>query len=137
MRQETLLLLLRRITNATLLSKLNYKRRKIDHELSHTYFEELLTLCTLDQPFPKKLIDLAQTGSFKIFYKLFEKTITTVSHFQQRQFNINVWCGIRENQLLGPYELPPNLNGASYLNFLQTELYDEMNTLPRNIRQNL
>lgn len=58
------------------------------------------------------------------------------SHFQQ-EFKINVWCGIRGDQLLGPYELPPNLNGASYLNFLQTELYDEMNTWPRNIRQNL
>ena len=49
------------------------------------------------------------------------------SHFQQ-EFKIIIWCGIKGDQLLGPYELPPNLNGASYLNFLQTELYEEINT---------
>lgn len=58
------------------------------------------------------------------------------SHFQQ-EFKINVWCGIVGDRLLGPYELPPNLNGNSYLNFLQTELFDEMETWPLNIIRNV
>lgn len=58
------------------------------------------------------------------------------SHFQH-EFKINVWCGFLGDRLLGPYELPTNLNGNSYLEFLQTDLFDELETLSLNLRRNI
>lgn len=55
------------------------------------------------------------------------------AHFQH-EFKINVWCGIFGDSLLGPYELPANLNGNSYLEFLQTTIFDELERLPVNRR---
>jgi hypothetical protein len=40
----------------------------------------------------------------------------------QKQFAINVWAGIIGDFLLGPYELPPRLSGASYLQFISEQL---------------
>ena len=57
-------------------------------------------------------------------------------HFQH-EFKINVWCGIIDNNLLGPFELPPNLNGALYLDFLNTQLPTFFDDLPLGIRQNM
>lgn len=58
------------------------------------------------------------------------------SHIQH-EFKINVWCGVFGDSLLGPYELPANLNGNSYLEFLQTTLFDELEELPLNRRRGM
>lgn len=57
-------------------------------------------------------------------------------HFQH-EFKINIWCGIIDNNILGPYQLPPNLNGESYLHFLQTILIECLDDLPLNLRQDM
>lgn len=57
-------------------------------------------------------------------------------HFQH-EFKINVWCGVIGNTLLGPIELPPNLNGESYLNFLNNDLVDLLGDLPLQLRRNM
>lgn len=43
------------------------------------------------------------------------------SNFQNR-YSVNLWSGIIDGQLIGPFELPARLNGAEYLNFLQNNL---------------
>ncbi|GBP27130.1 hypothetical protein EVAR_16801_1 [Eumeta japonica] len=40
----------------------------------------------------------------------------------QYQFKINLWSGIYDGKVIGPFELPENLNGANYLHFLQNDL---------------
>lgn len=40
----------------------------------------------------------------------------------QYRFKINLWTGILDGQIIGPYELPGTLNSEMYLNFLQNEL---------------
>jgi len=40
----------------------------------------------------------------------------------QRPWSVNVWCGIIENKLIGPYFIEGNLNGTKYRNFLEQEL---------------
>lgn len=40
----------------------------------------------------------------------------------QRQFSVNLWCGILNGQLIGPFELPDRLDGNTYLNFLRNDL---------------
>lgn len=40
----------------------------------------------------------------------------------QRRFSVNVWMGIVDRDLIGPYFLPQNLNGIAYAEFLREEL---------------
>jgi len=42
----------------------------------------------------------------------------------QTQFKVNVWCGIVNKILLGPYKID-HLNGVTYLNFLEND-FEEM-----------
>ena len=55
----------------------------------------------------------------------------------QRLFGINVWCGILNGYILGPYFYDGNLNGPRYLNFLQTTLPELLEEVPIQIRQDL
>lgn len=55
----------------------------------------------------------------------------------QQQFSINVWAGIVQNYLVGPFILPRRLNGQTYLHFLQENLPNLIEDVPLNIRQRL
>ncbi|CAG4952231.1 unnamed protein product [Colias eurytheme] len=43
------------------------------------------------------------------------------STFQHR-FSVNLWSGVLNGELIGPFELPTRLDGATYRNFLENEL---------------
>lgn len=45
----------------------------------------------------------------------------------QRRFSINVWCGIIDNTLLGPFFYEGNLNQVNYLEFLTTRFEEYLN----------
>lgn len=62
--------------------------------------------------------------------------LTIERHFQQ-EFSINIWCGIIDNVIIGPYELPGRLNGNQYLQFLQNDLPNLLDDVPLNLRQNM
>lgn len=53
----------------------------------------------------------------------------------QYQFKINYWTGILNGKIIGPFELPGNLSGQSYLNFLQNDLPNLMEDVPEEVRQ--
>ena len=55
----------------------------------------------------------------------------------QQQFSLNVWAGIVGDCLIGPFIFPQNLNGDTYLDFLQNHLPELLEDVPLNIRQNL
>lgn len=40
----------------------------------------------------------------------------------QEQFSVNLWSGILNGQLIGPFQLPDRLNGHQFLNFLRNDL---------------
>lgn len=40
----------------------------------------------------------------------------------QHRFSVNVWAGVIGDMLIGPFILPPRLNGEFYLQFLQNDL---------------
>lgn len=40
----------------------------------------------------------------------------------QYRFKVNMWTGILNGNIIGPFEMPENLTGESYLNFLQNNL---------------
>lgn len=57
----------------------------------------------------------------------------------QSIFGVNVWCGILNGAIIGPYLYEGILNGQRYLNFLRNVLpglLDDAN-VPLNIRQNI
>lgn len=55
----------------------------------------------------------------------------------QVKFSVNVWAGIVNDTLIGPYLLPNRLNGQNYLIFLQDVLPELLEVIPLNIRQNM
>ena len=55
------------------------------------------------------------------------------SNFQQR-FNVNVWCAVLDDQLIGPFMLEGRLTGETYLRFLQEELPQLLEEVPLNKR---
>jgi hypothetical protein len=51
------------------------------------------------------------------------------AHFRH-QFTINVWVRIIGSLLIGPYELPPRLSGATCLHILTIELPQLLEDVP-------
>ncbi|EFN66784.1 Transposable element Tc3 transposase, partial [Camponotus floridanus] len=48
----------------------------------------------------------------------------------QRRFSVNVWCGIIETKIIGPFFFNGHLNGNRYLEFLQTTFSEYLRDLP-------
>jgi hypothetical protein len=55
--------------------------------------------------------------------------VTRISN-EQLRFALNVWSGIFQNSLVGPFFIPCTLTGDAYLNFLQNELENFLDELP-------
>lgn len=58
-----------------------------------------------------------------------------VQRCYQKKFSVNVWAGILDNYLIGPYILPNKLNGPTYLVFLRDILPVLLENIPLEIRQ--
>lgn len=55
----------------------------------------------------------------------------------QHKFSVNVWAGIIDGHLIGPYLLPNRLTGPIYLTFLQQVLPELLEEVPLGIRQEM
>lgn len=66
-----------------------------------------------------------------------ENPHATYVHGRQQRFSVNVWAGVVGDCLLGPYMLPPRLNGDNYLAFLQQMLPELLEDVPLDIRRNM
>jgi len=55
----------------------------------------------------------------------------------QRQWSVNVWCGIHRNRIIGPYFIEGALNGPKYRNFLDQELPKLLEDIPIAERLNM
>jgi hypothetical protein len=61
---------------------------------------------------------------------------TVENHFQRR-FAINVWCGLINDVLVGPYIIEGNLNKDTYYEFLLNQLPTLLEDVPLEARANL
>lgn len=52
----------------------------------------------------------------------------------QYYFKTNVWCGILNNEIVGPYFFRGNITADVYLNFLRNEIFEFTNQLPLNLQ---
>ncbi|KAL1454591.1 hypothetical protein WDU94_010811 [Cyamophila willieti] len=55
----------------------------------------------------------------------------------QTVYNVNVWCGLLGNRLLGPYFYENILDGEGYLDFLQNELPIMLENIPLDVRRDM
>lgn len=58
------------------------------------------------------------------------------SNFQYR-FSVNVWCGVIDNQLIGPVVLPNRLTGAMYADFLENVFPPLLDDVPLATRMRM
>jgi len=65
-----------------------------------------------------------------------KKPHAIVERNSQHRFSVNVWCGVIDNQLIGPAVLPNRLTGRAHVDFLQNELplFLEEVPLPKRVR---
>ena len=61
--------------------------------------------------------------------------VRVVQH--QNHWSVNVWCGILNNRIIGPYFFNQHLNGRSYLLFLQQQLPLLLEEVNLDERQNM
>lgn len=61
--------------------------------------------------------------------------ISTRGH--QHKFGVNIWAGIVENKIIGPYLLPARLTGHIYEVFLRTVLPELLEEVPLLVRQRM
>ena len=66
-----------------------------------------------------------------------ENPHATHAHGFQQRFGINVWAGIVDGRLIGPYLLPPHLTGHTYLIFLEEVLGEFLEDVSLVIRRRL
>lgn len=59
-----------------------------------------------------------------------------VKHFQH-EFGINVWMGVINNLLVGPFELPNRLNSNEYLAFLRDHFQPLLEDVPYALRRDM
>lgn len=54
----------------------------------------------------------------------------------QHEFSVNVWLGLINGYICGPFFLPPRLNSVLFLDFLTNNLYDLFDDIPAEVRHN-
>lgn len=52
----------------------------------------------------------------------------------QNRWSVNVWCGVLEHRIIGPFIFDDHLNGESYLNFLRNDLPILLEDVPIDLR---
>lgn len=55
----------------------------------------------------------------------------------QGHWSVNIWCGILNGQIIGPFFFDQSLNGERYLNFLRNELPILLEDVPLGIRRHM
>lgn len=67
----------------------------------------------------------------------FENPHAIVQRKFQHKFSVNVWAGIIDGHLIGPYILPDKLNGPTYLVFLRDILPELLENVPIQLRRRM
>lgn len=55
----------------------------------------------------------------------------------QRLWKVNVWCGILNDQIIGPFFIEGNLNSRSYCQFLRENLHELLENVPLQKRRGI
>lgn len=121
-----------------------YHHQKVQNLLPQDYGKRLnfsnwfVEMSRTDNLFPLKIIwtdeaiftrgGIVNQRNFHIWAHQNPRT-TKVYRFQH-EFSINVWLGIWNGSLVGPYFLPERLNGASFTHFLDNDFSKYLEDIP-------
>lgn len=116
-----------------------------DYQARIVFCNEMLTRIQEDQDFFRKILWSDETtckrDGYLNLHNLHSWQLTNPhlmrENKSQYQFKINYWTGILNGKIIGPYELPGNLNGNNYLQFLQNQLQILLEDEPLAIRQGM
>lgn len=101
-----------------------------DYDKRVQFCREMLHRNSVDPQFFNNILcsdesTFVRTGIFNIhnlhYWDCVNPRVVKNDHFQH-QFGVNMWAGIVEGKLIGPFELPRRPNSEEYLIFLQNEL---------------
>ncbi|XP_070526690.1 uncharacterized protein [Cardiocondyla obscurior] len=116
-----------------------------DYEPRMHFCQGFLAQCRQNTTFPDNILwsDEAlftQNGIFNsrntLYWVDHNPKLIREGSFQYR-YSINVWAGILENQIIGPYFLPARLTGLEYRNFIRTSLPVLLENVPLKTRRNI
>uniref|UniRef100_V5GKW0 Transposable element Tc3 transposase n=1 Tax=Anoplophora glabripennis TaxID=217634 RepID=V5GKW0_ANOGL len=101
-----------------------------DYPRRMQFCREILTKCRRDPNLFNSILwtdecGFKRNGIFNIhnlhFWEEDNPNVTRSDQFQHH-FSVNLWAGIINAQLIGPFELSARLNGVEYRRFLENEL---------------
>lgn len=106
--------------------RLTYARRMLDEhiDLSHVIWSDECTFSNQGAPNRQNYRCWALTNPHGI-----------VETNDQYKYSVNVWCGLVNNHLLGPYIFDENMTGGLYLHFLRYRLPELIRNLPPHINR--
>ncbi|XP_066595419.1 uncharacterized protein [Prorops nasuta] len=116
-----------------------------DYQPRVNFCEGFLAQCRRDETFPDKILwsdesTFTPNGIFNsknfVFWSQENPHAVRVGAFQQR-WTINVWAGLIGDQIIGPFFLPPRLDGEKYASFLEEQLPLLLEDVPLIVRKNL
>lgn len=116
-----------------------------DYDKRVEFSREMLRRNRQDPQFFNKILwsdesSFRRAGIFNIHnlhhWAYFNPRIVRNDRFQH-QFSVNMWSGIFNGSLIGPFELPARLNGEIYRRFLTRNLPVLLEDIPLNLRQSM
>ncbi|XP_024883365.1 uncharacterized protein LOC112462061 [Temnothorax curvispinosus] len=81
--------------------------------------------------------DVVKVQSNYVWVSPYEDPRAVLEKCSQRDFSCNVWMGIYNDMLIGPYFLPEHLTARSFLNFLSNDLTIALEDVPLLSRQHM
>lgn len=109
------------------------------------FCRRLIAECQENENFVNKVLwtdesTFSRTGIFNShnqhFWSVENPRKTRETSFQLN-FSVNVWAGIIDKHIIGPYFFSTTLNGNTYLNFLRNELNSLMDSVPLSTRRDM
>ncbi|XP_050522916.1 uncharacterized protein LOC126905895 [Daktulosphaira vitifoliae] len=116
-----------------------------DFPLRLNFSREMLSRMTVDTSFLNKILftdeaSFTKDGTINLHnlhhWSEANPHVTRITGSQYK-FSVNIWCGIVDNYLVGPFVLPDRLNGQAYLNFLRNNLPNLLEDVPNEIQETM
>lgn len=116
-----------------------------DYPLRVEFCQWFLQQCALQPDFPAYVLftdeaTFTQEGVFNVHNThvwATENPHATRPHAFQKRFSVNVWAGIVNDFLIGPYLLPTRLHGSHYRIFLEEVLPELLQDVPTVVRNQM
>lgn len=117
----------------------------VDYPRRVAFCQDMINRCQADEDFFDNIMwtdesTFSRNGIFNMHNYhswSFENPHAVRRHSFQHQFSVNLWTGVFNRQLIGPFELPTRVNGEAYLSFLQNNLPEMLEDVNLAVRRQM